>query len=136
MIGYFDNAITDDYIKCTSNGTDVTCSKLDSPSENDKTCKKAGNLLYVDGTKVKLCLDTTTENAIEIFKNERDRYFMQSKILNTPLSDNKYYLISISENAVLPVKGKLNKINECKKRKRVYKYKKDFKIIYIYLYIS
>lgn len=68
-------------------------------------CNSNGNLIYVDGTKVKLCLDSDEENAIEIFTKNNDRYLLYGRILNESLS-KKYYLISISENAVIPTKGK------------------------------
>jgi len=110
LIGYFGNTNSDGYIKCTSNGSIITCSKLDAPTETNKTCIKAGDLLYVDGRNVKLCLDTTKENAIEIFKEDTANYFLQGNILNTSLSNNKFYIIGLSENAVITLTGK--KINE------------------------
>jgi len=88
MVGYFDNVISDDYIKCTSNGTKITCVKLDAPTETKKTCSEAGELLYLDGRNVKLYLDTTSANAIEIFKKSSDNYFIKSDVLNTSLTNN------------------------------------------------
>jgi len=120
LIGYFSYAVSNDYIKCTSDGTKITCSKLNAPTKNDNKCTKAGDLLYIDGKKVKLCLDTTVENAIEIFKKDTANYFMQGNILNT-LSNNKYYIIDVIENAVITSTDQDNK---------PYKYTfKNFKII-------
>ena len=56
MTGYFGNV--NGFIKCTFNGSIITCSKLDLQQQRKKTCTKVGDLLYVGGRNVKLCLDT------------------------------------------------------------------------------
>jgi len=101
MVGYFDNVASNNYIKCISNGTKITCNELNAPTESNNTCLHAGDLLYVNGRDVKLCLDTNTKNAIEIFKEDTANYFMQGNILNSSLSNNKYNIIGVSENSVI-----------------------------------
>jgi len=102
-IGYFkDSKDSNKAIKCTKSGTQITCSALDLPNESNNTCEKVGDLLYSNvGSHVKLCLDNTTKNAIEIFKEDTENYFMPGNILDTNLSNSSYSIIKVSENAVL-----------------------------------
>jgi len=105
IVGYFDNVTSNNYIKCTSNGSEITCDELIAPTESNNVCINASDLLYVNGEYIKLCLDSSTENAIEIFKEDNSKYFIQGNVLNTSLSNNKYYIISVSENAVMILTG-------------------------------
>ena len=109
MVGYFDNVASNNYIKCTSNGTKITCNELNAPTESNNACSHEGDLLYVNDTDVKLCLDTNPQNAIVIFKDDTTKYFMHGNILNSSLPNNKYNIISVYENAVLILTGKKKK---------------------------
>jgi len=105
--GYFLNSGTtgpaDKYIKCTTETNNVLkCQILTNPGSTVTTCT-AGELLYVDGTSVKLCLTGNTADAIDIFKRSTKEYFMSAGLLNKSFSGtNKYYIITSEKNSLMP----------------------------------
>lgn len=105
--GYFLNSgttgPTDKFIKCTTETNGVLkCEVLASPVSTITTCT-AGELLYVDGTDVKLCLTENTMEAINIFKKSSKEYFMPAGLLNKNfVRTNKYYIITSEKDSLMP----------------------------------
>ena len=124
LIGYFKNngVEIDDkakpYVKCTLNGTTITCTGLDAPINpytlNNRrsvtqTCTK-GEFIYVNESTVGLCVDGDKNNSINIFANTEDKYFLPAYFINQNFSasDRRYYILKLDTTKAVP-KSELEK---------------------------
>ena len=88
------------YIKCYVNAKkQYICSDISSLSS---TCSDAGKLIE-SGNDVKLCLDSISNNAIDIFKNNLSGFYvLPASIFNTTTNSNENYIIKRGDIEVLP----------------------------------
>jgi len=91
--GYFTNDKTG-FIKCGN-------TKCESITLNS-SCSATGNIYKDSKTKdIMLCVDGT--KALPIFKTGvTEKYYIQKNIFDVTASSNAYYVLSVSENTVIP----------------------------------
>jgi len=110
ILGYFVNVSNDEnapeYIKCIERSNIITCIGISKPAEEITTCTEPGILINGDEQSIKLCIDKTDANAIDIFKTSSDQYIIPTSIFTSSLI-GKYYIAVIDENSIQ--KKKLDK---------------------------
>lgn len=103
LTGYFLNSDlrseSSVYIICKKVTSGISCEGKAKPTAT--TCSASGDVILVE-ENYKLCLDSTTANAIDIFKSGiTNEYFMPANLLATGVAQNKYYIAVVKENSVL-----------------------------------
>jgi len=104
LTGYFLNSDINSesnnrfYILCKKSVSRISCTGFAKPTESQ--CRSQGDVIISDGG-YKLCLDSLTVNAMDIFKSGMaDEYFMPATLITEVKDIKHYYIAKVDENSV------------------------------------